>query len=469
MADIAQIRPLTDGLTEDDLVEAAQDGSMPLPDASGTPPMFPATADADITDGLPAVYENTEEGAMKMLGDLINPSATPYVEKLDETGEWLVCDDTAERSYFVNIDEGVFEEVEYIFEAQSWSRGGGHAPGILGPRSDDPRGTKHDLPLKIGAGGVEEPADPMADIGTERYKAFEQIPLDVMISAQTDEEKIGLMQEYGILDRVPEKYQMNYIRKYDDALEGRTAMSEAKKKSKKRTDKQKEADAKKALAKMGPPGSGMAGAMAQATRGKGGAGPHGEKGYTRKEKHKDRTDEGVLGAATGMTGMQSMGISRLCQLAGLPDSSMTITTEVPVKTEEKREPIVQSGNELTEIDDAMNHLDEVFNIYKTLNTEDKKELRYNLISTIMEDGDRLSESVIGLLLNKDNGTSMLLEFDGDGELLSEDDKEYLKEVIAGIKDKMVEDIDIMNDTVKVGLARIAYLLEMLQHQMGDAE
>jgi len=459
LADIAQIRPLTDGLNEDDLVEAAQDGSMPLPDAAGTPAMFPAKDGAAITDGLPAMYENTKEGAMQVLGDLINPSSVPHVEILDEKmGEWLVCDDTTERSYFVNVDKGEFEEVEYICENVG-GRGSGLSHGH-GRQPDSMYAPKHN----IGIANDLPEKDPFAAIDDERYKAFKKIPLEDMANADTDEKKIKLMRHYGIIsDAVPAKYEMNFISKFDDALDGMVAMSEANDTAKKRIKK-----AKDKMAKMGPPGSGMAGKGISANKQSSGA-HGGEAKYTRKEKHKNRTDESVLGGATGLTAMPTIGINRLRQLAGLPAATMMITTEVPVHAEEKNEPIIQHGKELHEISDALDHLDEVFNIYKTLNSEDKKELRYNLISTIMDDGERLSESVIDLLLSKDNNTSVLLEFDGDGYLLSDDDKEYLKEVISGIKEMMVEDIDIMNETVKIGLARIAYLLEMLQRQMGETE
>lgn len=166
-----------------------------------------------------------------------------------------------------------------------------------------------------------------------------------------------------------------------------------------------------------------------------------------------------------MTSMPTVAINRLRQLAGLPASSMTVIEEVPVQPETKNEPIVQHGNELHEIDAAIDHLNEVFNIYKTLNSKDKRELRFNLLDAIMGDGDRLSESVISALLGKKS--SVLLEFDDDGEVLSEEDKEYLRIMLPDLKATMLEDIEEVDDTIRVALARVAYLLEMLQKQMDD--
>ena len=464
---------LNDTLNEKDINEAAQDASMPLPDLSGTAPMFPAKGNKNLLNGRPNQFENNEAGAMKVLGDLMNPSSTPHIEKLNEDGsEWIVNDDTTEHSYIVNTEKGKFEEVEYVCEGGGPTYGKGHAPGRLGPRPEDPRGAEHDLPTKFDIGGVEVPADPVAERSKERVKKFLQIPFDDLMTADTDDEKIALMRKYNIVSsEVPVKFMGNFLKQFDSVREkikeikargGTPGVKEGKHLSAKQRIKK----AKEKLATQRP-GSGAAGSMAQATFKKK-AGAHDELKYNRKEKHKKpiAIDEGILG--TAITPMQTLSINRLRQLAGLPASTMMTIEEVPVKKEEKREPIVQSGKELNDMQEAMDYLSEVFNIYKKLGSAEKQELRYELINTIMADGTRLSESIMDLLL--DNKPLLLLEVDGNVRELTEEDKEYLKLVIHDIKEQMLEDIEnIDNPETEMSLARIAIVLETLEQEVNNKE
>ena len=183
------------------------------------------------------------------------------------------------------------------------------------------------------------------------------------------------------------------------------------------------------------------------------AGPHSPDKFDRNKKHRkspDQIEEGATGNISGMTAMTAMptmSVNRLRQLAGLPASSMlTIVTE-PVTTVKKSAPAMFSGQELDNIEEAMDHLGEVFNIYKKLNNSDKSELRHSLINTIMgEDGIRLSESVMKLLLN--NTPTLLLEEFGNSD------------------DDLTEDIDnIDNNMIKMSLARLAILVEAIHQEL----
>jgi len=451
---------LRDAINETGLNEAAQDGSMPL-DMSGTPPMFPAVGDGDMTDGASPTFENTEDGAIQILGDYMNFSSEIYVERLEEeANEWLVCDDAVEKSFVVDTDKGCFEEIQYICE-QNFSRGNtGNTQGFgtAGDSVHTKRGYMFD-PSGRPVDPDGNPVDPVSNVSKEKSGKFTDISTDEFNAVKSEEDKINLMVKHGIIDteKVPERYWSNFIAThYNETVPKILAI-----RAKGGNDGVKEANnkTKPKVAKTRNP-------YAPHLKRKGHMVEPDATNYKRNPKHKPNykdVHEGVMGAATGMTGMQTLGMHKLRKMSGFPDASMTVIEIDPFEQPVKNEPLVTHGSEIHDMNDALDHLNEVFNIYKTLNGEAKTELRLNLINTIMDDGSKLSESVIGLLLN--NKSSVLLEYNDDGEMLSVEDKEYLNMVLSDIKGSIMEDISISDNDVSVPLSRIAYLLEALQHQM----
>lgn len=454
---------LSDALHEEKLSEAAQDGSMPLPDMSGTPPMFPTGGEGDMTDGAMATFENTEEGAVKVLGDHIGFSSEVYAEKLDEDGgEWLVCDDAAEASFVVDTNAGAFEEIRYVCENVG-GRGSGSTYGMgsgasssFAPKAGgtNVRGMSNiDMPTKFDASGMEVPADPVRDraggkinafiaMKNENPEAFEQAKNGDM------DMRVQLLVGAGLMQDSP--YAKSAVASEDGfwnvAMKSLNArgIEEAKKKN-------------KAPKSRSP--------IAQHLRTKGHSIEQDKKKADSKKACRGKVSEGIIGGAMNMTGMQTLGMNRLRKLAELPNASMTVIEIEQTETPVKNEPIVATGKEIRDMDEALDHLNEVFHIYKTLNTDDKQVIRHNLINSIMDNNAALSESVIGLLL--DNKPSVLLEFDGEGEHLTEDDKKYLTEIVGDIKTSILEDIQHCDGNVVVPMARIAFLLEALQVQMED--
>jgi len=411
-------------------------------------------------------YADTESSAFEILGDLINPSSTSYIEKLDEENtEWLVCDDTSERSFVVNINKGDFEEVRYVSEARK-------PDSLHNPKHNTQDGeVKPDLPKdELGY-----PIDPVAKSFIQKFEKLLNAPSDVLkiaISTKSEAQKLNFiikgstyqahdLEDPDVKRSALERYNMYLVPRMKSVLKKRETQDVAEqKKNKSNTPStprnihgERLSNNRRAYGSAGPEGT------AKGKKGK----------LPRNAKHKSfQMDESALGAATGMTGMPAIGINRIRQLAGLsPDMNVspTVTMNAP---SEIISPVAISGNEITEIDEAMLHISEVFNIYKTLNTSDKRELRHNLINTIMDDGDYLGESILDLLL--DDKPSLLLEFNNNEVVISDSDKKYLKIVMADISMAICEDInniDDVSDNASISLARVAYLLESLSEQLDD--
>lgn len=454
------------------LKEAAQDSSMPLPDLSGTPPMFPARKGNDAPPAeMPDIYENSEMGALKVLGDLVNPSSEIVIDRLEEeTTEWLVCDDASERSYVVNTKKGDFEEVKYICEAGGGSTyGHGHAPGRLSPRPEDPHGAKHDMPTTFDASGVEISYDPVMKKSVARFSdMIQHNDLEELVDA-TKREKIALMiqhKAYRASDFADPMVLKAALKKYDEVI---GYMYDMKSKggdpviktdeAKTKTAKQREKAARQKIADIGPVEKGGAGREAMATHGKN-AGAHDTGKFSRKQKHKDaKLDESMM---SSVLSMPSLGVKKLCDMAGLDASTISSVKEVVNGSENS---IIQSGTEISDLGAAMDHLGEVFNIYKKLGDSDRSELRHNLINTVMGEGKFLGESIMGLLL--DNKPEVLMEFNiGNVNIFTPKERVLLLDTISNIKNAIYEDVGVLSGILDITpLARVGFLLELLHSKL----
>ena len=172
------------------------------------------------------------------------------------------------------------------------------------------------------------------------------------------------------------------------------------KKKKSKTAKQREKEAKERIDKMGPPGSGSAAAMADATKVKK-SGPQttkkGDKGYDKKRGREkvavdenDKIEEGVIGS------MPTLG--RMRELAGIQSEDCGITPDEGMMTIiVKPDPGTPKIENLPGVAEAKELMTQAFDIYNSLPEDSQGDFKDYMISQMMGSTIGLRESVEELL------------------------------------------------------------------------
>jgi hypothetical protein len=388
-----------------DMAEDARDGSMPISTGAGAASPFTSP------DTPPMRYEDSEAGAVAVLGDMVDPYTSVHAEP-DPTKEyvWIVMLDDNQTAFLVDTENGTYDEVDYadamnlmnenVGGKKSFSRA---ADSIFNPATSS-MGRDYAVPGETTIDPKTGTQVPLAS-QERRVNAFARIPNSELMAVadQGFAAKAKLLRKYT---NIPDSRIMDAVKALNREISTRRAEAmpaesvvEAKGTMAKKA-KKKERDAKEKLEK--PAGAGVAAKIAhdhamQHGNAAGAMDKDNKKKYTRKEKHKSKMDEQLAEGSLilGMTGMPTTSVNRLRQLAGLPsDAEVTETVIEPV---DENEPTTV----ITKFSEAMGYLKELFNIYRTMDTEERSPLRRGLVDIVTEDGPMLSESIVKLLVNKE--------------------------------------------------------------------